>query len=268
MAVNFLIALVLFFAFIAAYLKYYEKIGIYFPYKTVSYSPLDISLKYENIYLQTEDGVQLHGWFVPAANARGTLLYCHGNAGNIGHRLDMIKTFNQLKLNVFIFDYRGYGKSQGRPSEEGLYRDAAAAYEYLLGRGGIDAEKIVFYGESIGANVSIKLASRVQPAALIAHGGFSSALDMGRTLFPWLPVKWIITIKYDAAEKIKDVHAPKLIIHSRDDEVVPFKLGRKIFDAAAEPKEFYVMSGGHNDAVFLAGEEYAEKIDGFLNAHL
>ena len=264
MASHTLILLLVFSFFIFAYLKYFERKGIYYPIKGIDSTPADCGLKYEDVFFVTEDGLKLNGWFIPQERPRGTLLFCHGNAGNISHRLEIIKIFHKIDLNVFIFDYRGYGRSQGAPSEKGLYEDAQAAYRSLLGREDINKEKIVIYGKSIGANVAIDLASKVKVAALISESGFSSAYDMGRRLFPYLPVKWIITIKYDALTKIKDIHIPKLIIHSRDDEIVPFDLGEKLFKAAHEPKEFYEMRGGHNEAIFMAKQEYSDKINSFL----
>ena len=251
-----------------AYLKYFERKGIYHPSKEIELTPIDIGLKYNDVFFNTDDGLKLNGWFIPVENPRGTLLFCHGNAGNISHRIEIIKVFNKLDLNVFIFDYRGYGRSQGNPTEDGLYRDALAAYKYLLSRKNIDKDSIVIYGKSIGANVCIDLASKVKAGVLISESGFSSAYDMARKLFPYFPVKRIITIKYDALTKIKNIPIPKLIIHSKDDEIVPFELGKKLFEAASPPKEFYQIQGGHNEAFFIAREEYTVRIDNFLSKYL
>jgi hypothetical protein len=260
--------ILIFSAFIFAYLKYFERKGIYYPTQEIILTPQDVGLKYEDIFFTTNDGLKLNGWFVPVENSRGTLIFCHGNAGNISHRIDIIEIFNKLNLNIFIFDYRGYGKSQGSPSELGLYQDAEAAYTYILSREDIDKEAVVIYGKSIGANVAINLASKVDAACLISESGFTSAYDMGRKLFPYFPVKWVITIKFDALEKIKDITIPKLIIHSKDDEIVPFKLGKKLFDKAPQPKEFYQMRGSHNEAIFTYREEYRLRLDHFLNEYL
>lgn len=254
--------------FIFGYLKYFERKGIYYPTKRIEFTPADAGFKYEDIFFNTKDKVRLNGWFIPADNPRGTLLFCHGNAGNMSHRIEIIEIFHKVNLNVFIFDYRGYGRSQGSPSEKGLYRDAQAAYKYLLGRGDIDKEAVVVYGKSIGANVAVDLASKVKAAILISESAFTSAYEMGKKLFPFLPIKWLISIKYDALTKIKDISIPKLIIHSQDDEIVPFKLGEKLFEAAQEPKEFYKMSGGHNEAVFMAREEYRDRVDNFLGKYI
>ena len=260
--------ILIFFLFIFAYLRYFEKKSIYYPSKDILYNPQDAGLKYEDIFFDTEDNLRLNGWFIPAKNPRGTLLFCHGNAGNISHRVEIVEIFNKLNLNVFIFDYRGYGRSLGSPSEQGLYRDAQAAYQYLLSRNDIQKDKIVVYGKSIGANVAINLASKVNAACLISESGFTSAYDMGKKLFPYLPVKWIITTKFDAIEKIKNIKIPKLIIHSRDDEIVPFKLARRLFEAAPEPKEFYQMHGTHNEAIFISKQEYSLRLNSFLDKYL
>jgi len=254
--------------FIFAYLRYFEKKGIYYPTKTIVFDPANSGLKYEDVFFETEDNLRLNGWFVPTENPRGTLIFCHGNAGNISHRIEIIEIFNRLKLNVFIFDYRGYGKSQGTPSEEGLYQDAQAAYKYLLSRKDINKEAILVYGKSIGANVAIDLVSKVSTACLISESGFTSAYDMGKKMFPYLPIKWIITVKYDALEKIKNITIPKLIIHSKEDEIVPFKLGERLFEAASPPKEFYQMRGTHNEALFMAKQEYSLRINEFLTRYL
>ena len=257
-----------FFAFLILYLKYYEKKGIYFPIRKIHLTPKEIGLEFEDVYFSSSDGIKLNGWYIPAKEARATVLFCHGNAGNISHRIDVIYLFCKLGLNVFIFDYRGYGRSQGRPSEEGLYRDAQSAYKYLIEKRNLNESSIVVYGKSIGANVAVELCSKVKTAALISESAFTSALEMGKKLFPFLPIKWFISIKYDALSKIKDITVPKLIIHSEDDRIIPFRHGRKLFEAAPEPKEFYPMRGGHNEALFLAKEDFTNKIDLFLQKHL
>ncbi len=246
------------------FIKYYEKKGIYFPVKKIDITPKEIGLEFEDIYFFSSDGTELNGWFVPAKESRLTVLFCHGNAGNISHRIELIDLFCKLGLNVFIFDYRGYGRSHGSPSEGGLYLDAHAAYKYLIDNQHLDEGSIVVYGKSLGANVSIELCSKVRPAALISESAFTSALEMGKKLFPFLPIKWLITVKYDALSKIENITVPKLIIHSEDDEIIPFQHGRRLFEAAPEPKEFYPMRGGHNEAIFLSKKDFAARIGAFL----
>lgn len=250
------------------YLKYYEKKGIYFPIRKIDITPREIGLEFEDVYFFSSDGIKLNGWYISTKESRATVLFCHGNAGNIGNRIDVIDMFCRVGLDVFIFDYRGYGRSQASPNEEGLYRDAQAAYKYLIDKRNLSEGSIVVYGKSLGANVAVELCSKVRPAALISESAFTSALEMGKKIFPFLPIKWIITVKYDALSKIKNITVPKLIIHSEDDEIIPFQHGRRLFDAAPEPKELYTMRGGHNDAMFLAREDFVKKIDAFLQKHL
>jgi len=254
--------------FFILFLKYYEKKGIYFPVRELDLTPKEIGLEFEDVYFLSSDGIKLNGWYIPTSESRTTVLFCHGNAGNIGHRVEIIDMLCKLGLDIFIYDYRGYGRSQGSPSEEGLYLDAQAACKYLIDKRNLNEGSIVVYGKSIGANVAIELCSKVRPAALISDSAFTSALEMGKKLFPFLPIKWFITVKYDALSKIKDITIPKLIIHSKDDEIIPFQHGRKLFEAALEPKEFYRMQGGHNEAIFMAREDFVKKIDAFLQKHL
>ena len=261
-------AVLIFFVFIFFYLKYFERSGIYYPEKDFIFTPDDYRLEYEDIFFVSEDNLRLNGWFIPAEAPRATILFSHGNAGNMSHRLQIIEIFHRLNLNVFIYDYRGYGKSQGVPSEQGLYRDVQAAYRYLTEQRKLDAASLVIFGKSIGANVAIDLASRVEAGLFISDSGFTSAYEMGRRLFPYLPVKFLISIKYDALSKIKDITIPKLIIHSQEDEIVPFRMGQRLFEAAAEPKEFYPMKGTHNEAIIEFEKEYYSKLDNFLTKYL
>jgi len=262
------LALLSFMVFLILYIKYYERKGIYFPTRKIRLTPKEMGLEFEDVYFSSSDGIRLNGWYIPARESKATILFCHGNAGNISHRIEVLYLFSKLGLNIFIFDYRGYGRSQGNPSEEGLYLDAQAAYKYLIEKRNLKEESIVVYGKSIGANVAVELCSKVKTAALISESAFTSALEMGKKIFPFLPLKWLISIKFDALSKIKDITVPKLIIHSKDDRIIPFKHGRKLFEAAPEPKEFYPMRGGHNEALFLAKEDFVNKIDIFLQKYL
>jgi hypothetical protein len=191
-----------------------------------------------------------------------TLLWCHGNAGNISHRLDNLKLLHdRLALNIFIFDYRGYGRSQGKPSEEGTYRDAEAAVAYLRIRKDIDQDAVIIFGRSLGGAIAVDLASKHQCLGLILESTFSSLAGM----FPYLPTD-AIPIKYDSLAKIKQVRMPLLMLHGDCDEVVPFQSGRELFEAANEPKEFYTIKGaGHNDTYTTGGEEYLAVFQGFIS---
>ncbi|MEF9426508.1 MAG: alpha/beta hydrolase, partial [Candidatus Mariimomonas ferrooxydans] len=227
MAENHLIKIILVimvFILVFLYVRYLEKRTLYFPLRTVEATPKDIGLNYEEISLYTHDGVQLSAWFIPSENPRATVLFCHGNGGNISHRLEKIKIFNALDLNVLIFDYRGYGMSTGSPSENGLYLDAETVYGYFTDGKSIPAQKIIAYGESLGAAVAVNLAGKHDLGGIIIEGGFTSVGDMAKRIFPFIPT-FIYSSRYDVLEKIKDIKYPKLIFHSADDEVVPFELG-------------------------------------------
>jgi fermentation-respiration switch protein FrsA (DUF1100 family) len=250
--------------FLVMYARWFERSSIYFPYRAIETTPGSIGLPYEDVYFETSDGVKINAWFVPASSPRGTVLFCHGNAGNISHRLEIIKMLNGLDLNVFIFDYRGYGKSSGSPSEKGTYLDALAAYEYLKTRDDVDNEKIIVHGKSLGAAITIDLATRVKPRAIISESAFTSVADIGQEIYPFLPMKLINTIKYDNLSKIDKLDIPKLMIHSREDEIIPFHHGQKLFEKAAGPKEFYQMKGSHNEGILVYRDEYLERLDKFL----
>jgi len=231
-------------------------------------TPEDIGLGYRTTSLSTSDGETLHGWFVPAPEARATLLFFHGNAGNISHRLESIAVFHQLGLNVLILDYRGYGRSTGKPSEQGTYRDAQAAWEYLIGTEGLKPGDIVLFGRSLGGAVAVWLATQVQPAALVLESSFTSVPDLGAQLYPWLPVRLISRLHYDSRARLPQVQVPVLVIHSRDDEIIPIDHGRALFAAANRPKHFLELRGGHNDGFVLSREHYLAGLRGFLEASL
>ena len=197
---------------------------------------------YEEIYFVTSDGKRLNGWFIPNKEATFTIIFCHGNAGNISHRIDKISILYNLGVNIFIFDYRGYGKSQGKPSESGFYKDAKSAYKYLVEERKISAEDIILYGESIGSCVAINLAGEVKVRALITEEAFTSIKDMAKIAYPFLP-HFIFSSRFNSIPKLRDIDCQKLIIHSLDDEIVPFYLGEKLFNKASPPKKFLNIRG-------------------------
>ncbi len=237
---------------------------IFYPDSYFIGDPADWGLPFEDVYFPTTDGVMLHGWFVPGQKEI-TLLWCHGNAGNISYRLDNLKLLhNRLSLNIFIFDYRGYGRSQGKPSEEGTYRDAQAALAYLRTRQDIDQDVIIFFGRSLGAAIAVDLASKHQCLGLILESPFTSLAGMVSQAFPSLPPN-MLPIKYDSLAKIKRITVPLLILHGDCDEVVPFESGRELYEAANEPKEFYTIEqAGHNDTYIVGGEGYMAALQGFI----
>ena len=227
-------------------------------------SPNDINLAYRDVALKAADGTQLHGWFIPAKGAQATLLFFHGNAGNISHRLDSIQLFHTLKLNILIIDYRGYGNSHGKISEQGSYQDAEAAWSWLINSQGITADKIIIFGRSLGASIATRLASQHTPAALILESSFSSVGAMGQYLYPYLPIQLISHFQYDTIDNIKAVSCPVLVAHSLDDEIIPYSEGRKVFEASHEPKRFMQLRGGHNDGFMVTGPAYIREMGAFI----
>jgi len=236
----------------------------FYPYAELEGDPAQWGMKHEEVMLTTTDGVRLHGWYLPHPAATKTLLFLHGNGGNISHRLDSLKIFNGLGLNVLIIDYRGYGRSEGTPSEEGLYRDAEAAWDYLIKVRGIEARQIVIFGRSLGGAVATELAARVKPAALILESTFSSARDAARALFPRLSYLVLLRYSFNSGEKIRRVGSPILILHSRQDELIPYSLGRALYESAPEPKRFVELKGGHNDGFVLSQPDYERSLSAFL----
>lgn len=241
---------------------------VYYPFKSLAVTPDRIGLAYEEVYIETQDGERLHAWFIPADNAHTTLLFFHGNAGNISHRLDSIRIFHEMGMNVFIFDYRGYGESSGRPSEEGTYRDARAAWEYLTGDRDIPPDRIVLFGRSLGAAIAAWLARQTAPAALILESAFTSVRAMGKKLYPYLPVGMLTRIRYPTLDYIRGTNLPILVVHSREDEIIPFEFGQQLHAAAAGHSELLPIEGGHNDGFLVSGDHYRRGIADFIRKHV
>ncbi|MCK5306028.1 MAG: alpha/beta hydrolase [Candidatus Omnitrophica bacterium] len=246
------------------YFIFLEQKSLYYPAVEVSETPAEVGIGYEELSFKTSDGEILNGWYVPAKDAETTVLYCHGNAGNICHRLHKVKFFNEMGVNFFIFDYRGYGKSSGRPGEKGLYNDAIAAFDYLMSRKDVDKSKIVMYGKSLGGPIAAEVCLRRKVSALILESSFASVVIRAQQIYPFLPMKFLISQKYDALDKIKNIDIPKLIVHGRNDEVIAFNHGQILFDAAGEPKQFLPFEGGHNDEVYVTSDEYRKKLEEFF----
>ncbi len=239
------------------------------PGRALDAVPSDVGLEYEDVSIDTEDGERLHGWYVATANPRGVLLFFHGNAGNISHRLESILIFNQLQLDVLIIDYRGYGQSSGKASEQGTYGDARAAWTWLLEQRGVAPGRIVIFGRSLGGAIGAWLASQLpaeqQPAALIVESSFTSGPDMARRLYPVYPARLLARLKYPVVEYVKRLACPVLVVHSRDDEIIPLAMGRAIFEAVSGPKDFIELRGDHNAGFWISRETYSAGLAGFLD---
>jgi fermentation-respiration switch protein FrsA (DUF1100 family) len=259
----FLVALAVYVG-LALSLYVFQASYVYFPTRSLAATPQHLGLEFDEVRFTTRDGVALHGWFVPAPDAALTLLFLHGNAGNISHRLDSLRIFHRLGLNTFIFDYRGYGQSEGKPTEQGTYEDAMAAWRYLMERRGATPEQVVLFGRSLGGAIALWLATQSAPRATIIESTFTSVPDMAERFYPYLPVRFLARYHYDALRHISSLAAPLLIVHSRDDEIVPFEQGRRLFGAAHAPKTFLELRGGHNDGFLLSGDHYVRGIAAFI----
>jgi fermentation-respiration switch protein FrsA (DUF1100 family) len=246
------------------FIRFLEHKSLYYPFKQIEMTPENIGLDYENVSVTTEDGANITGWFIPSESPRATLLFAHGNGGNISHRLEKIRMFNELNVNTFIFDYRGYGASDGSPSETGLYLDAKAAYTYLLNDKKIPAKQLVGYGESLGGTVVIDLAVHNELGGLIIESSFTSVRDMGKKIFPFIPA-FLYKTNFDALSKIVSVKCPVLAFHSPEDEIVPYELGKQLFEAVPGPKYFIDLRGRHNDAFLVSEELFKSEIDLFID---
>ncbi len=237
---------------------------IYFPSKVIEATPSDVGLAFQDVKLTTADGVAISAWFVPCDGADTTVLFFHGNAGNNSHRVAELKTLHYLGFNTLIVDYRGYGLSQGHPGERGTYLDADAAWKYLTETRRIPANRIVIFGESLGGAVAIDLASRVSPGALVAQSTFTSLADVGSIHYPLLPVGLILQHRYESINKVGRITCPKLFIHTTDDSLIPLSNGKRLFEAAAPPKEFMQTPGEHNSGGFMYTNEHAAQMKAFI----
>lgn len=238
---------------------------VYFPGPAPRLDPATLGLAHRDVELVTADGERLHAWFFPRAGAPGAVLVCHGNAGSLEQRIELARAFLGLGWAVLLFDYRGYGKSTGSPSEEGTYRDAEAAHACLTVAEGFAPERVVLYGESLGAAVALELALRRASAALIAESGFTSLPDMAAEVYPFLPVRWLARIRYDNLGKIARLGVPLLLVHSPADEIVPVAQAERLFAAAREPKRLLLTGGGHNDGGFTRRAEWRAAVGAFLD---
>ncbi|MBW1992040.1 MAG: alpha/beta hydrolase [Deltaproteobacteria bacterium] len=244
--------------------EFSEKGIVFFPDPYLIGTPADHGLDYEEVFFPAEDGVKLHGWWVPREGSP-TLLWFHGNAGNISHRLDNLKLLWELTgVQVFIFDYREYGRSEGRISREGTFKDALAAYRYVTESRGLPGEELVLFGRSLGTALATDLAIRYPCRALILESPFTNSKEMARLYAPFF-FDWRPRVPYDNLGKIGQVRAPVMVVHGTQDEIIPVDMGRRVFEAAPEPKELYLIPGAHhNDTYMVAGREYFARLKNFI----
>jgi len=248
-------------------LAYYPQVG-----RNLELNPRNYGLDHTPLTLTTSDGERLDAWFVPAPPSDAVVLIFHGNAGNMTHRLDTVAMFNRLGYGVLIFDYRGYGRSSGRPSEQGLYRDALAAWQYLTDERGIAPGRIVLFGESLGGGVAAWLAAQLdsagRPGALVLSSVFTSAPELAADLYPWLPTKGLVRLRYDSRSALASIHCPVFVAHSPEDDIIPFRHGQRLYEAAGEPKAFLQMAGGHNEGFIFRVPTWVDVLGGFLGRHV
>ena len=238
---------------------------LYFPDRQLVATPAIFDLSFEEVTLTTSDNVQLHGWSVPGEKGKPVVLFFHGNAGNISHRAASVEIFHRLGMNVFIFDYRGYGKSQGEPDENGLYADARAAWRYLTQQRGFEQGDIILFGRSLGGAVAAELAAEIRPGGLILESTISSARDVANAVFPILSRLIFLRYDFNTASHVRRVVVPVLVLHSPDDEIIPFHLGEKVFQAANEPKSFMKMRGDHNSGFLMSQPDYERALGAFVS---
>jgi len=235
-----------------------EKSALFFPAGDLNVTPADLGHEYEDVFFRS-GRYRLHGWFFPGPGA-GVVLWLHGNAGNIADRLDQALVMKEeLGVSSFLIDYRGYGKSEGSPSEKGLYKDAAAAFEWLQVQKRTDPLSVILYGHSLGTAVAVDLAldKGREAGGLVLESPFTSARDMARMVYGGFPVDWLMSLKLDNVGRVGNVSAPVLVIHGVDDTTIPFGMGQEVFDAAPEPKTFLPIPGAdHSDCYEVGGEKY------------
>ncbi|MHB8817055.1 MAG: alpha/beta hydrolase [Steroidobacteraceae bacterium] len=253
-----------------AYVYVFQARLIFFPNvpgRTLTATPSQIGLGFEDVRITTADRVDLHGWYVAAPTGAPAVLLCHGNAGNIAHRLDWLETFCGLGFAMLLFDYRGFGRSSGTPTEQGTYLDAQAAWDFVTNTKGFSPRSIVIVGESLGGPIAAHLAKDVAPGALILVSTFTSVTNLAGNLYWYLPVRLLARIQYPTAEYVARVHVPTLVIHSRDDEIIPFLHGEELRRRASGPAQLLEIFGDHNAAFMLSRPKLTEGIRSFLEAH-
>jgi hypothetical protein len=239
---------------------------IFLPEKRLESAPDRIGLDYEKIRFKTHDGLRLFGWYMPIEQEKGVVLFFHGNAGNISHRLDSLALFHALGYSTFIFDYRGYGRSEGTPTEEGLYLDAEAAWQYLIEEKKVKPEDVILFGRSLGGALAAHISSLHAAGGCILESAFTSAKDMAASLYPMYPARFICRFNFNTLESVLKKKSPLLVVHSPADEIIPFSHGRKIFAAAAAPKTFLEITGDHNSGFLVSGANYENGLQRFLQS--
>ncbi len=244
-----------------------ENFFVFHPETGFDKAPEQMGMQYEPVFFEAGDRTKLHGWFFPLPGKSPVILFCHGNAGNISHRLGNVQKLLSNGYQVFIYDYRGYGRSTGNPSRKGIYSDGLAAYDYLVKNRNIFPDRILLFGRSLGAAVAIEIAIQRPVNRLILESAFTSTKGIARTMPLFALISPFLPAHYNNLKKIERITVPKLIIHGNRDELIPFNMGRELFEAAPEPKAFYAIEGaGHNDTWLIGGSRYFETLKRFIQS--
>lgn len=263
MVANLLIGAALGYAGIVGGLYLLQDKLLYHPVKTLTTTPVEVGLSFEEVWLEAEDGVKLHGWWLPHPEAQKTVLFLHGNAGNISHRVPLLRRLYDLGLSILIVDYRGYGLSEGKPSEQGTYLDAEAAWRYLAEARSIAPNEIIVYGRSLGGSIAAYLASGKPTGGVILDSTFTSLPELASELYPYLPARWLSRFRYPTGRFLERIEKPVLILHGREDALIPPHHAEKLFEQASHPKELAVLPGGHNDLPFVT-ERYWQVVGNWI----
>ncbi|HEY1171494.1 MAG TPA: alpha/beta hydrolase [Verrucomicrobiae bacterium] len=248
-------------------LREFEQANVYHPSTELEVRLPDVGIPGEEVWLTTSDKLRLNAWYFPApknsTRSRYAVLFAHGNGGNISHRVDIYRVWHGLGVNFLSFDYRGYGLSEGKPSEKGTYQDAKAGYDWLLSKG-FQPENIIIFGESLGGGIASWLAAEHKVGALVLQSTYTSVPDLGTEIFPYLPVRLLATIHYNTLERLPKIKVPLLILHSRSDSLIRFHHAEKNYKAANEPKLLHEVLGDHNETLFAGAEQYKDGVEKFL----
>jgi len=264
MLIKIVVFLIIFYLLLLVFLFLKQKNLVYYPLKKIEQTPTDIGLKFSEEIIKTKDGINIFAWYIPSKMSDKVVLFFHGNAGNVSNRLDFISILNEMGFNILIIDYRGYGQSESIPSEKGTYLDAEASWDFLITSKKVKEKNIIIWGRSLGGAIAAYLASKKNPGFLIIESSFTCIPEMGKKMFPFLPVKSMSRFRYDTKRYIQNVKSPILIIHSPKDEVVPYSHGEKLFTLASEPKEFLIINGSHNYGFIDSQAIYIDGVKNFL----
>ena len=254
------------YALIAAFLYFRQTGLIHIPYTQIVSNPADLGFEYEDVWLDTSDGAQLHGWFIPYPDSKHTVLIFHGNAGNISYLMETYQMLHDLGVSVLTYDYRSYGNSVGELTEDAMYQDAEAMFDYLLNERGISGRRIVLMGRSLGTAMASWVASTRKPGGLIMESSFTSMVDLARKHYPLIPTTPLLKWRYDSLSRIELVSCPVLYIHSREDTLTPFEQGVALFEATRSRKSFVEISGSHETGFAISEKEYLTGMKAFFDS--